>query len=315
MQKITPSFWFDHECEEAMHFYVDTFNTVFDNQESKIESIERYPADKQIGPLKDMGGKVLTGIFELAGYKFMALDGGPLFKITPAISFFLNFDPSKDQKAREHLDALWGELSQGGKVLMELNEYPFSKRYGWIQDKYGVSWQLILSDPEGDDRPFIMPSLLFAGDVVGKAEEAISFYISVFKDSKKGLLARYGKGQEPNAEDSLMYADFTLENQWFAAMDSALQHDFTFNEAISLYVECETQDEVDHIWQELSAVPESEQCGWLKDKFGVSWQIVPKRLGELLSSPDKQKAGRAMDAMLKMKKLDIQDLEAAYNGQ
>ncbi len=183
-------------------------------------------------------GSVMTVEFELEGFKFIALNGGPLFKFTPAVSFFLNFDPSRDQKAREHIDAMWEKLAAGGTALMPLDKYPFSERYGWIQDKYGVSWQLILSNPEGEQRPFIVPSLLFVGDVAGRAEEAIDFYTSVYRNSKRGATARYGKDQSPDKEGTLMFADFMIENQWFAAMDSAYDHKFTFNEAISLMVEC-----------------------------------------------------------------------------
>jgi predicted 3-demethylubiquinone-9 3-methyltransferase (glyoxalase superfamily) len=168
MQKITPCLWFDKECEEAINYYVDTFNgNPSKQQESKIVSLQRYPEGFTEGPMAGMGGKILTGIFELEGLRYMALDGGPYFK---------------------------------------------------------------------------------------------------------------------------------------------------FNEAISLQVECKDQAEVDYFWGKLSFAPESEQCGWLKDKFGLSWQIIPKKMGELLSSEDKEKAGRAIQAMLKMKKIDLAALEKAYNG-
>jgi predicted 3-demethylubiquinone-9 3-methyltransferase (glyoxalase superfamily) len=193
---------------------------------------------------------------------------------------------------------------------MPLDTYPFSEKYGWIQDKYGLSWQVILSqDAVGQT---IVPSLMFVGDQAGKAEEAIRFYAEVFGDAAVGDVARYGANQEPDREGTVAYADFRLEGQPFAAMDSARQHDFTFNEAISFYVECETQGEVDALWEKLSAVPESEQCGWLKDQYGVSWQIIPKRLGELMNDPDPEKSGRVLEAMLQMKKIDVAQLEAAY---
>ena len=112
-----------------------------------------------------------------------------------------------------------------------------------------------------------------------------------------------------------MVADFKLEGQSFVAMDSALDHNFAFNEAISFYVECENQAEVDHFWTKLSAVPEAEQCGWLIDKYGISWQIVPRQLGEFLSHPDRERAERAMQAMLQMKKIDIAELERAFRTE
>lgn len=298
-QKIIPHLWFDKEAKEAAKFY----NSLF--PESKITgttTLHNTPS-----------GDADIVSFELAGYQFMAISAGPLFKFNPSISFFLNFDPSRDKNARKNLDALWDELSQSGTALMPLDQYPFSKRYGWIQDKYGLSWQLILSNPEGEERPFIVPSLMFVGDVCGKAEEAINFYLSVFKDSKRGLTARYPKGMEPDREGTLMFADFMLENQWFTAMDSAREHPFAFNEAISLMVFCDSQEEIDYYWEKLSAVPEAERCGWLKDKYGVSWQVSSTILAEMMKNGSQEQIDRVTQAFLPMKKFDIAKLKEAYN--
>lgn len=308
MQKITPCLWFDNNCEEAVNFYT----SIFPN--SKIKSILRYPEGVTEGPMAGMGGKIWTAYFELDGLAFQALDGGPLFKLNPSISFFVNFDPSRDPQAVEHLDTLWAKLSEGGTALMPLQEYPFSKRYGWIQDRWGVSWQLILTDPEGEPRPSIIPSLLFVGDVCGKAEEALNYYASIFKDSKMGTVAKYPAGMEPDKEGTVMFAEAKLDGQWLTAMDSAREHGYSFNEAISLSVECADQAEIDHFWQ-MSAVPEAEQCGWLKDKYGVSWQIVPKQLGEYMLDSDQAKVARVTAAFMPMKKLDVATLEAAYKGE
>jgi predicted 3-demethylubiquinone-9 3-methyltransferase (glyoxalase superfamily) len=252
--------------------------------------------------------------FELSGQPFMAISAGPLFKFNPSVSFILNFDPSRERDAREKLDALWNKLIRGGTALMPLQDHPFSKRYGWVQDKYGLSWQLILSNPEGEERPFIIPSLMFVGNVCGRAEEAINFYTSVFKNSRRGIVARYGAGQAPDKEGTIMFADFMLLGKWFAAMDSARMHDFAFNEAISLMVYCDTQEELDYYWEKLSAVPEAEECGWLKDKYGLSWQIVPTAMGRMLKDKDKKKLARVTEAFLKMKKFNIAALERAYKG-
>lgn len=300
MQKIAPSLWFDKSAEEAMNFYTDVFSN------SKIISIERYPEKVPAEFMEGMEGRVLTGIFEIEGHRFMALDGGPLFNFNPSVSFFVNCS------TKEEVDRLWEALSQGGKPLMPLDEYPFSERYGWIQDKFGISWQLILAQNSIEQK--IVPSFLFVGEKCGLAEEAIHFYASTFDGSKVANVNRYGANSEPDKEGTVMYADFKLEGQLFAAMDSAHEHNFTFNEAISFYVECENQKDVDHLWEQLSAVPEAEQCGWLKDKFGISWQIVPKQLGEFLNDPDREKADRAMQAMLQMKKLDIAELKLAFDG-
>ncbi len=313
MQKITPCLWFDKNCEEAVTFYT----SVFPN--SKIDSIKRYPSDMQVGPMPDMAGKVLTAIFTLDGLTFQALDGGPIFKPNPSVSFFVNFDPSKNPNAQADLDALWGKLSPGGKILMPLQEYPFSKHYGWVEDRFGVSWQLILTNPEGEPRPTIIPSLLFVGSVHGKAEEALTHYVSVFNDagheSKLGTIARYPAGMEPHTEGTLMFGEAMLAGEWLTAMDGGNEHAFAFNEGISLAIETRDQAETDYFWNALiNDGGQPSQCGWLKDKFGFSWQIVPKRLGELLSDPDQIKSNKALQAMLEMQKIDIATLEKAFNG-
>ena len=192
---------------------------------------------------------------------------------------------------------------------MELGEYPFSKRYGWIQDRYGLSWQVIHT--EGDFTQRVTPVLMFVGDVCGKAEEAIGFYTSVFHGSRSQILARYAGGESPDREGTVKYAQLILSGQEFGAMDSAWKHDFAFNEAISFIVNCKDQEEIDYFWARLSAVPEAEQCGWVKDKYGVSWQIMPANMQELMSrNPDK-----TTPVMLGMKKIVIEDLERAGEEQ
>jgi predicted 3-demethylubiquinone-9 3-methyltransferase (glyoxalase superfamily) len=203
------------------------------------------------------------------------------------------------------VDQIWEKLSAGGTVMMELGAYPFSKRYGWIQDKFGVSWQVIHS--EGDFKQRIVPALMFVGDVCGKAEEATGFYASVFKNATVEVLARYEKGEEPDWEGTVKYAQFVLDGQEFGAMESARMHHFGFNEGISLIVNCTDQKEIDYFWEKLSAVPEAEQCGWIKDRYGVSWQIIPVNMGELIEkNPEK-----TTPVMLRMKKIIVADLEKA----
>ena len=198
---------------------------------------------------------------------------------------------------------------------MPLDTYPFSAWYGWLQDKYGVSWQLILTSPDGEERPRIIPSLMFVGPVCGQAEAATDLYLSVFKNSNRGAITRYPAGMEPDHEGTVMFTDFRLDDQWFAAMDSAHKHDFAFNEAISLMVHCDNQEEIDSYWEQLSAVPEAEQCGWLKDQFGVSWQIVPTGMDGMLASGDQKKSARVTEAFLSMKKIDIAALTQAAQGR
>lgn len=297
--KIMPHLWYDKEAKEAATFYCSLFP---DSKITNVTTLTNTPT-----------GDCDLVSFTLSGLPFMAISAGPIFKFNPSVSFIVNFDPATDRDAQEKLDNVWSKLSEGGVPLMELGEYPFSKRYGWIQDKYGLSWQLILSNPDGESRPFIMPSIMFVGDVCGKAEEASDFYLSVFKNSKRGSLFRYTHGMEPDREGTIMFTDFILEGQWFSAMDSAHEHKFAFNEAVSFIVNCETQDEIDYYWEKLSAVPQSEQCGWCKDKYGLSWQITPVAMGEMLSKGTPEQVKRVTGAFMKMKKFDLKKLEEAYN--
>lgn len=295
-QKITPNLWFDGNANEAVNFYISVFPG------SKMTGGNKYPntADEGLADFQlDRAGKDLTIDFNLAGHDFVAINAGPEFKPTPAISFMVNFDPSHDEQAKEHLDEVWNKLLDGGEVLMELGEYPYSKHYGWVKDKYGYTWQLILTNPDGEKRPCIIPSLMFTNENANKSEEAMNFYASVFKDSRIGMVAKYEQDQEPVKSGGIMFADFNLSGEWLTIMDAPGKHDFGFNEAVSLSVACKDQDEIDELWSKLSSVTESEQCGWCKDKYGVSWQIVPENMDELMQRPD------AYKHMMNMHKIEI----------
>jgi predicted 3-demethylubiquinone-9 3-methyltransferase (glyoxalase superfamily) len=303
MKPIVPYLWFDTQAGDAARYYATVFPS---SRITRTQTLREVPSPT---------GECEVVSFEVWDQPFTAISAGPLFRINPSISFFVNFDPSREKDARGLLDATWDKLSKGAKVLMPLDRYPFSQRYGWVQDRYGVSWQLILTDPEGEPRPTIVPSLLFTGNVAGRAEEASDFWMSVFPDSKRGTLVHHGRGQEPEREGTVMFSDFTLAGTWFAAMDSARDHDFAFNEAVSLYVPCETQEEIDFLWSKLSAVPDAEQCGWLKDEYGVSWQIASAELDDMLAQGSPEQVRAVTRAFLQMKKFEIDKLEAAYGGK
>lgn len=293
MEKITPHLWFDKEAKEAGAFYASVFKN------SRVKSTST---------LHDTpSGSVDIVVIDLGGQEMTLLSAGPLFRFTPAISFYVACE------TKEEVDALWSELSRGGSVMMALGEYPFSERYGWTQDRYGLSWQVSYAGGQPIVQK-ITPTLMFTETQCGKAEEAIAFYTSVFHDSRPGFMMRYGAGEEPNQEGTLKYAAFTLEGQQFAAMDSAYPHGFGFNEAISLMVHCQTQEEIDYYWDRLSSDPAAEQCGWLKDKFGVAWQVVPDEMDEMLTTGDPAKIARVTEAFLQMKKFDLATLRRAAEG-
>lgn len=301
VKPITPHLWFDTQAREAADFYCSLF------PDSKIDSLVR---------LRDTpSGDCDLVSFTLAGQPFMAISAGPLFKFNPSISFLVHFDPARDSGARAALDAVWARLIEGGTALMPLDAYPFSEHYGWVQDRYGLSWQLMLSPPGTPPRPRIVPTLMFTGEVYGKAEEAATFYRSVFDDSEVGQMVRYTEDTATDRAGAVMFSDFRLGETWLAAMDSGYPHGFGFNEAISFLVTCRDQAEIERYWAPLSSVPESEQCGWCKDRFGLSWQISPQVLDELIASNDPALVGRVTRAFLEMHKFDVAKIEAAARGE
>ncbi len=286
MQKVSPFLWFDHQAEEAVNLYTSIF------------------PNSKTGKVLRMGDAVLTVGFTLGGQEFTALNGGPMFKINPSISFYTVCETEAEA------DAAWQKLVDGGSVLMPLDKYPWSEKYGWLQDRYGVSWQITLGKVADLGQRFT-PAMMFTGEQRGRAEEAINFYSSMFKNSSTKLISRYGEGGLDPA-GTINHAQFYLDGQAFIVMDSAMSHRFQFNEAVSFVVNCEGQEEVDFFWNKLTTDGGAEsQCGWLKDKFGVSWQVVPTELMKLLSDPDPARAQRAMGAMMQMRKIDIEKLRQA----
>jgi predicted 3-demethylubiquinone-9 3-methyltransferase (glyoxalase superfamily) len=292
MQKITPHLWYDKEAVEAAELYCSVLP---DSKVTNVSTLHDTPS-----------GDTDIVSFQLCGQEFQSISAGPLFKFNPSISFLISCNST------EEVDDFWSKLA-GGKALMPLDSYPFSKRYGWTEDRYGLSWQIMHAGDRGVTQR-ITPTLMYVGDVAGKAEEAVNFYASVFPNSKVGDIDRYGKEEEPNKEGTVRHAELSLNGYQLAAMDSARENDFGFNEAISIMAHCEDQKEIDRYWDALSAVPESEQCGWLKDKFGVSWQILPTSLDEMMANGTQEQIDRVTQAFLPMKKFDLAELEKAYEG-
>jgi predicted 3-demethylubiquinone-9 3-methyltransferase (glyoxalase superfamily) len=272
---IYPCLWFDGKAKEGAEFYCSVFKN------SKITYENQFVV-----------------MFESAGQKFMCINGGPEFTINPSISFYVIC------KNENEIDRTWKDLSEGGSVLMPLDKYPWSKKYGWVQDRYGVSWQLSFGNIEKVSQKF-SPVLMFTGNQSGKAEQAIQFYTSVFKESGVAGIVRYTK-DDNEVEGTVKHAQFNLGKHVIMAMDSSLQHQFSFNEAVSFVVDCENQEEIDYYWDKLTSGGKEIQCGWLKDKFGVSWQIVPTILSKLMSDPSKSE--RVTKAFLQMKKFEIEKL-------
>ncbi len=298
MKSINSFLWFDGNAEDAGKFYISVFSSVFNTpgKETKILSTSRYGE-----AVPNLNGSIMTVTFKLLGEDFIALNGGPVkdFTFNPSISFFV------ECKTENEINKLFGKLSESGIIRMPLQKYPFSERFAWIDDKFGISWQLNYTKGE----PKITPFLWF----VNRAEEAMNYYTSLFssvgsKDSEIKKLRRFGVN-ENGPMGKVQHAVLSLNGQQFMAMDS---NPDKFTPAISLFVNCDNQKEVDVLWERLLDGGKPMQCGWLTDKFGITWQIVPTILMKLMSDPDKKKARSVMQAMMKMIKIESRDIIKAY---
>lgn len=296
MQTIVPHIWINRVADDAADFYLAAL------PDTAVVGRQTYPTEGLLDFQEEFAGQTLVVELEIAGYRMALINAGDEFAPTPAISFFLNFDPSERDDAHGELTRTWERLIEGGNVLMELGEYPFSPHYGWVRDRYGVSWQLMLTNPDGEPRPFVIPDLMFCGPAQNQAQEAVDLYLSVFPDAALGNRVHYDEAEGPVTTDSVIFSDFQIRGEWLSAMDSAVEQPFTFSPGVSLLFNARGQEEIDHLWNALSAVPAAEQCGWLQDRYGVSWQIVPDNLGELLERPG------AYGRFMGMKRIVIDDL-------
>lgn len=294
MTNITPHLWFDTQAVEAARLYCDTFG---DAEIIALSEIRNTPS-----------GDCDIVRFRIFDQPFQSISAGDMFPFTPAVSFTVRCS------SVDEVDRYWTSLSEDGTTLMPLDAYPFSERYGWVADRTGLSWQIMLDQP-GAARQRIVPSLMFVGDVCGQAEDAAQHYTGIFDDATVEHVTRYTASAAPDREGSVMYGMFTLGGRLFSMMDSAHAHDFAFKGAVSFMVSCANQGEIDRYWQALSAVPEAERCGWLQDRFGVSWQIVPAAMGEMMQHGTREQVDRVTQAFLPMTKFDIATLERAYAGE
>ena len=295
---IIPCLWLDHEAEEAAAFYTRVFPG------GRVVAVSHYPETFD-SPGGQPRGSVLTVEFEVAGQRFTALNGGPMFLIGPSISFFVFVETPAE------VDRLHAALAEGGTTLMPLDTYPWSERYAWVQDRYRVSWQVMTAArPATGD--VIVPCFMFAGTQHGRAEEAMRMYVDAFPQAQIESISRYEAGEGP--EHTVKHGRFVVAGHTMVAMDSHGDHKYGFNEALSLQVMCHDQAEIDRYWAVLSAGGEQGPCGWLKDRFGVSWQIVPMGIATWLTSKDVAARERAFAAMMQMGKPDVAALEAAFEG-
>lgn len=277
---IYPCIWFDKDNGGAADFYCSVF-----------------PGTKVTA---DTG---LVQILSVNGQQLMLLNAGPQFKPNASISFLIA-NPDEEETER-----LFNRLGEGGVVLMPLDSYPFSKKYGWVKDRYGVTWQLYTGE-KGDTDQYFTPTFMFLHQQNGRAKEAIAFYTGLFPGSKTEGILEYDGAED--VKGHVQHARFSISGYTLACMDSSIDHPFHFDEGISMVVITAGQPETDYYWNRMVADGGQESmCGWLKDPFGVSWQIVPRQLMQLMGQPDREKAAKVTSAMMKMKKIVIAELEAA----
>jgi predicted 3-demethylubiquinone-9 3-methyltransferase (glyoxalase superfamily) len=276
MNSLYPCLWFDGKAQQAAEFYCSIFSN------GKITS-----------------SNPMVTLWEVEGFQFMGLNGGPMYKPNPSISFFLTYE------TKEEIDLVYDRLAEGPRIMMQLDAYPWSPYYAYIEDKFGISWQLYMGKYSDVNQQIVL-CFLFTEKVFGKAEEAVHFYTKLFSESTIEGIMHYSEEQFSEG-NVVQHSQFRLQNQVFMAMDGPNEHEFTFSEGVSLVIECEDQAEIDKYWSAfLVNGGVEQQCGWIKDGFGVSWQVVPKILKTLMSDPTKSQA--VIAAFMQMKKFDIETL-------
>ena len=279
---IFPCIWFNQNGSEAAKFYT----SVFKNSKITVDT------------------PMVINI-EIEGQKLMFLSVGPQFRPNQTFSLMLMCD------SHEEVENYYNRLSENGKVMMELDSYPWSEKHAWVEDQYGISWQLYFTSEKAKQK--FSPVMMFTGNNAGKCREAINFYKDIFPNSKVEGIMNYPEGQGESTEN-IAHAQFIINDYTMMAMDSSHDHKVQFSEGTSMVVMTNDQTETDFYWNKLTESGEESMCGWLKDKYGFSWQITPKRLIELTNNDDSEKSKKAFDAMLKMKKIIIKDIEDAVNS-
>ena len=298
MNSIIPNLWFDHNAENAVKFYTSLFPN------SNIGKTT-YFGKEGFEYHKKPQGTIMTIDFELHAQKFVALNGGPIFQFNESLSFYVYCESD------EAIENLYRKLSEGGQINMPLSKYDWSDKYAWVKDRFGVSWQLDIDTINSPQK--IVPSMLFVNDKYTKVNDAVIHYTSIFPDSKKLFESLYPPN-ENIPDGTVLFSQFSLSNNLFNVMSGAGEHKFDFNASISFIVNCESQDEVDYYWSKLTEGATESMCGWLEDKFGISWQIIPTEIYKYIEGAIPEKRSNAINAMFQMKKLDIQKLKQSYEG-
>lgn len=309
LQRLVPNFWCQGNASEVADHIVTVFNRALPGcAASRVSS--RYPTEGLLPFQEELAKEPLTIEVTITGpfsdtLTIVLINAGKEFMPNPSISLMVNVDPlffgGDEDQARTVLRALWEGLSEGGTVLMPIDAYPFSALYGWVEDRFHISWQLILTDPGGDPRPFMMPAMLFANAAQNRAMHALEHYTGLLPDSGIGMVATYPEDTGPAHAGAAMFAEAYIAGEWLVAMDSGAEVSSNFSCGVSLELRCDGQEQLDHVWDHLSRVPDAEVCGWCEDEFGVSWQVTPMNMPELMEKPG------AFETLMNMKKIVIDE--------
>lgn len=279
---IFPCFWFNQNGSEAAEFYT----SIFRNSKVTVDT------------------PMVINI-EIEGQKLMFLNGGPMFQPNLTLSLMMMCD------SKEETESYFKKLSENGKVMMTLDAYPWSESYAWVEDQYGISWQLYYSKEKYKQK--FSPVMMFTGINNGNCKDALNYYTSIFPNSEIEGVMEYEEGQD-DTPGNVAHSQFSINDYMMMAMDSSHNHNAGFTEGTSMTIMTKDQEETDYYWDLFTAEGEESMCGWLKDKYGFSWQIVPHRLIELTNTYEVEKAQKAFGAMMTMKKIIIKDIEDAYNS-
>lgn len=272
---IYPALWFDNQALEAFEFYCSVFpnSIVLEHNQTVVKA-------------------------SLSNQCFIGINGGPYFLPNPAISFTVICD------SREEINALWQKLILGGASIIDLGHYSWNAYYGWVQDQFGYTWQLQLGNG-GKTQQHILPNLLFCGMHQNQCSQALQYYQKIFPEFQRHQLLRYPSG---DLEGKIQNSIFSLNHLKFIAKDSPHRHIFDFNESVSFVIPCKTQQEIDYYWNYFTEHGSESWCGWCKDVFGISWQVIPNNLAQILATHP-----QAYSTLTRMKKITIEDLLISKN--
>lgn len=272
---IYPALWFDNQALEAFEFYCSVFpnSMILEHNQTVVKA-------------------------SLSNQCFIGINGGPYFLPNPAISFTVICD------SREEINALWQKLILGGASIIDLGHYSWNAYYGWVQDQFGYTWQLQLGNG-GKTQQHILPNLLFCGMHQNQCSQALQYYQKIFPEFQRHQLLRYPSG---DLEGKIQNSIFSLNHLKFIAKDSPHKHIFDFNESVSFVIPCKTQQEIDYYWNYFTEHGSESWCGWCKDVFGISWQVIPNNLAQILATHP-----QAYSTLTRMKKIIIEDLLISKN--